>query len=235
MAPVSQTRHRIVRTAMELFTLQGYQRTGLARVAKAAGVLPGSVYHFFPTKEDLVRATLEERKKLLYEGVLQPVWERIDDPLERVFGLLDQYRQMLLITEFAHGCPVGNLAIEMCETHPNTRELICDNFDGWLRAVSECFHAAADRLPEDTDPEQLAVFTLTTMEGAVMLARTYRSLVAYDAAIHALRDYIDRLVASATSDWVPPASDPAANTDPAAATDTDARTPRPRTPRTRPS
>jgi hypothetical protein len=38
------------------------------------------------------------------------------------------------------------------------------------------------------------------MEGAVMLARTYRDLRAYDTAIQMLRDYVDRLIRSET-DW----------------------------------
>jgi len=38
------------------------------------------------------------------------------------------------------------------------------------------------------------------MEGAVMLARTYRSFDAYDTAVASLRDYIERLLVAGTSD-----------------------------------
>lgn len=193
------TRERLIDAAMELFALRGYGPTGLAEIARRAVARPGSLYYFFPTKEDLLSAVLEKRKTLLWPEVLQPVWDRIDDPIERVFGLMDGYRQMLLVTEFAHGCPIGNLAIELCESHPHARTLIAENFDNWLRAVAECFKAAADRLPDDAEPEQLAVFVLTTMEGAVMLARAYRNLNAYDAAITHLRDYVERLLAAGTS------------------------------------
>jgi AcrR family transcriptional regulator len=194
MTAGSDTRQRIVDAAMELFAYQGYERTGLSQIARKAEAKPGSLYHFFPTKEDLLGAVLEERKRLLWPIVLDPIWSRVDDPLERVFGLLDGYRRMLLITEFAHGCPIGNLALELAESHPNSRRLLAENFDNWLRAVEQCFVDARERLPEDADPKQLALFVLTTMEGAVMLARTYRSLDSYDAAIGALRDYIGRMV-----------------------------------------
>jgi hypothetical protein len=43
------------------------------------------------------------------------------------------------------------------------------------------------------------VFVLTTMEGAVMLARSYRNFEAYDAAVVQLRDYVERLLAEGTS------------------------------------
>lgn len=183
---------------MELFAYHGYGATGLSEIASKAGVQQGSLYHFFPTKEELLAAVLERRKALLWPIVLNPIWDRFDDPLERIFKLLDQYRQMLQITEFSHGCPIGNLAIELTESHPNSRDLIAENFDNWLRAVEQCFHEASRRLPQEVDPKRLAIFVLTTMEGAVMLARTYRDFRAYDAAVASLRDYIDRLIESET-------------------------------------
>ncbi|MCC7172747.1 MAG: TetR family transcriptional regulator C-terminal domain-containing protein, partial [Planctomycetes bacterium] len=140
-----------------------------------------------------------------------PIWTGVDDPIERVFALLAGYRQMLAMTEFAHGCPIGNLVIEVAETNKHARKLLCENFDGWLRAVELCVSAAIEsgRLPESVDAHQLAIFVLTTMEGAVMLARSYRDFRAYDAAVTMLRDYFDRLVDSATG-WSKPAGATAA-------------------------
>ncbi len=202
----AETRGRILEAAMDLFVFQGYERTGLAQIARKANVLPGSLYHFFPTKEDLLRATLQARIELLWPLVLEPIWSRIDDPIERVFGLLDGYRQMLTSTDYQHGCPIGNLVLELTETHPKVRDLLASNFDNWKKAIADCFRAAGERLPESTDPEQLASFALTTMEGAVMLARTYRNTDAYDQSIAAFRDYIDRLL-SAAREWRVPESE----------------------------
>lgn len=202
----ADTRERIIQTAMELFVFQGYERTGLAQIAKRASVLPGSLYHFFPSKEDLLRATLEARLRLLWPEVLEPIWARIDDPIERVFGLLDGYRQMLTMTEYQHGCPIGNLVLELTESHPKVRELLAQNFDNWKKAIADCFRAAEDRLPSRLDSDQLATFALTTMEGAVMLARTYRNIDAYDQSIASFRDYIEGLLKE-SRDWQPQVND----------------------------
>lgn len=195
---MQDTREKLIEAAMELFAYQGYANTGLAQIARKAGVLPGSLYYFFPTKEDLLHATLERRKVLLQPEVLDPIWERNLDPVERVFGLLAGYRRMLEMTDFRHGCPIGNLVIEVGETHPRARALLTQNFEGWLDAVEECFASARERLPDHTDPRRLAVFVLTTMEGAVLLARSYRTFEAYDAAVVQLRDYVERLLAEGT-------------------------------------
>ncbi|MBK8180800.1 MAG: TetR family transcriptional regulator C-terminal domain-containing protein [Planctomycetes bacterium] len=52
------------------------------------------------------------------------------------------YRSMLEMTEFRHGCPIGNLVLEVGETHPQARALLAQNFDGWLEAIEECFGAS---------------------------------------------------------------------------------------------
>lgn len=211
--PAISKRDRLIQVAMELFAFQGYGNTGLAQIAREAEMLPGSLYHFFPTKEDLLAATLEARLRLLQSEVLDPIWSRIDDPIERIFGLLDGYRQMLRMTEFGHGCPIGNLAIELTETNPMIRPLLAANFDNWIDAVEWCFRDASRRLPEDADSRQLALFVLVTMEGAVMLARTYRNFDAYDTAVASLRDYIDRLLAAGTGGWRRPGMERSSRSD----------------------
>jgi hypothetical protein len=134
---------------------------------------------------------------------MQPVFERVTDPIERIFGVLDAYRQGLLATNFRHGCPIGNLALELADSHPAARELLAVNFSGWREAIGECLAAAAGRLPETVERADLALFVLTTMEGAVMLARAYQQIDPYDVAVTQLRDHFDRLLRDGT-DWSVP-------------------------------
>jgi AcrR family transcriptional regulator len=194
------TRELLIETARTLFLQNGYGNTGIAQILKTADVGSGSLYHFFPTKEDLLLAVLNKYKELLWPIVIQPVFDRVQDPIERIFGVLDGYRQMLIITEFSGGCPIGNLALELCNSHPAVRQLLAENFTGWRLAIEKCLTEAVDRLPEQTSAPGLAQFVLTTMEGAVMLARAYRSLEPYNNAVTLLRDYFERLLQDGT-DW----------------------------------
>jgi TetR/AcrR family transcriptional repressor of nem operon len=203
MNPKAETRDRLVDVARDLFWTQGYGSTGIAEILKAADAGSGSLYYFFPTKEDLLLAVLDWYKANLWTAVINPVFERVSDPIERVFGVLDGYRRGLMLTKFVIGCPVGNLALELSNSHPAARKLIADNFTGWREAIKQCLDDAAGRLPEGTDTAQLALFVLTTMEGAVMLARSYRSIEPYDNAVTRLRDYVERLLADG-SDWAKP-------------------------------
>jgi AcrR family transcriptional regulator len=199
----TQTRDRLVEAARVLFWEQGYTATGIADILESAGVRSGSLYYFFPTKEDLLLAVLEQYKELLWPVVVQPVFDRVADPIERIFGILDGYRRHLVAAEYQFGCPIGNLALELSNSHPAARELMAENFTGWRKAIEQCLADAAGRLPRALDKEQLALFVLTTMEGAVMLARSYRSIEPYDVAVTQLRDYFARLLKDG-SDWSNP-------------------------------
>ena len=197
MAESTATKDRLVETARKLFWHQGYSATGVAQILKEAGARSGSLYYFFPTKEELLREVLERYKLLLMPVVMEPVFAKISDPIERIFGVLDAYRRGLLFTEFNGGCPIGNLALELSDAHPEVRQLIAENFTGWVDQIRACLDAAADRLPADVDCGQLASFVLTVMEGAVMQCRAYRSQAPFDAAMAQLRDHFNRLMREA--------------------------------------
>ncbi len=198
MTTNTDTKSRLIEAARELFLSQGYTATGIAQILKAANARSGSLYYFFPAKEDLLLAVLETYKDMLWPVVIQPVFDRVSDPIERIFGVLDGYRRMLQYTECSQGCPIGNLALELGESQHVARRLISENFTAWREAIRQCLDDAADRFAGDVDTEQLALFVLTTMEGAVMLARSYRGIEAYDGAVKLLRDYFDRLMDDGT-------------------------------------
>ena len=187
------TRTRLVLTAMRLFGEKGYESTSVSDILKAAGANSGSLYHFFPTKQDLLLEVLRMYRDGIGPMLLEPAWGGVADPIEKVFALLGAYRRALEGTECLYGCPIGSLALEIHEPDPPVRELIAVNFDGWVDAVERCYVEAGARLPRDLDRRGLAVFTLTAMEGGVMQARTQRSLDAFDRSIAMLRDYVTRL------------------------------------------
>lgn len=191
------TRERLLDAAMRLFWEKGYNSTSIADVLHAARANAGSLYHFFPTKQDLLVAVLARYRDGIDPMLLQPAWEGVDDPLERVFALLARYRRLLQDTDCFYGCPIGSLALELHEPDPPVRELLAANFNAWTDAVEGCLSDPRTRLPADVDRRELAQFVLTTMEGAVMQARTHRTLAPFDASIAQLRRYLATLQAAA--------------------------------------
>ena len=181
------TRQTLIHAAMGLFAARGYHSTSIADILRAAGANSGSLYHYFPGKQDLLLAVLDAYHDGIDEMLLDPAWQDVEDPLDRVFALLAKYRELLVTSDFFFGCPIGNIALEIHEPDPAVRERLVANFSAWQTAVAGCLEAAAPRLADTADAESLATLVLALMEGGVMLSRTYRSPEPFDRTVAELR------------------------------------------------
>jgi TetR/AcrR family transcriptional regulator, transcriptional repressor for nem operon len=179
---------------MRLFREKGYGSTSVADLLDAADVDSGSVYSLFSGKQDLLLAVLDAYRSGIREMVLEPAWRDVADPIEKIFSLLARYRRLLVETDCLYGCPIGSLALEIHEPDPPVRELLAANFQAWTDAVHECLLEADRRLPDALDRLSLAEFVLTTMEGAVMQAHTFRDVAYFDRAVQELRNYVEILL-----------------------------------------
>jgi AcrR family transcriptional regulator len=182
------TRQRIVEAARDLFWEKGYTATGLAELLQRAGANSGSFYHFFESKDAVLRTVLETYEDLLDPHVIQPAFDKHKTPVERIFALLDSYRERLLSTNCQYGCPLGRLALELDPENAPAHERIARNFTAWRGAVEKCAREAGIANPRD-----VAAFVLTVMEGGVMQSRAYGSIEPFDACVRQLRIHFSAL------------------------------------------
>ena len=188
------TRTRIVEAAMELFWLKGYNSTSIADILSRSQVNSGSLYYFFPGKQDVLLAVLEAYRDGIGPMLLEPAWAGVEDPIDKLFALLASYRRAIVETDCEYGCPIGSLALELHEPDLAVRALIAANFDAWIDAVENCLGKAAGRFPQGTDLRAVAELALNVMEGGVMQARTYRDVAYFDRSVTQLRSCLDALM-----------------------------------------
>lgn len=184
-------REKIVQAAMELFWLKGYNSTSIADLLSRTQLNSGSLYHVFPSKQDVLIGVLEAYRDGIEQMLLEPAWGHVDDPIEKIFALLQSYRTMMVESDCTYGCPIGSLALELHEPDPQVRELLAKNFENWTSAIERCLEAAGPRLPKGANKKALAQFVLTAMEGGVMQARTYRDVAYFDRAVAQLRTHFE--------------------------------------------
>ncbi|MFJ4832834.1 TetR/AcrR family transcriptional regulator [Streptomyces sp. NPDC088747] len=82
----------ILRTALRLFSEQGYEATTIAQIAREAGVSQRTLFRYFGTKEDLVGGSQDEFVALMAETIReQPadadVWEALRAALKAALSL----------------------------------------------------------------------------------------------------------------------------------------------------
>jgi AcrR family transcriptional regulator len=71
------TRERCLASALDAFAAHGYAGSSMRAVAARAGLTPGSVYHYFPSKADLYVAALRYALDLAYREYEQAVVGRL--------------------------------------------------------------------------------------------------------------------------------------------------------------
>jgi AcrR family transcriptional regulator len=177
----------LVEAARYLFWERGYAGTSMADLLDRSDVNSGSFYHFFESKEALLREVLRGYLDGLRPVVVNPALASTDDPLGRVMAILAGYRERILQTDCKYGCPLGRLALEVDPENRPAHQLIAENFSGWIGAVRECVEQM--KLPAGTDTKSLATYVLAVMEGGVMLARTYRSVEPFDRVVNQLHEH----------------------------------------------
>ena len=188
------SRERLINSARFLFWERGFAATTMAELLAHAEVNSGSFYHFFDSKEALLREVLEGYLRLLRPMVVDPAFAAAEEPLNRIFAILAGYRERIVATDCKYGCPLGRLALEIDPENAPAHELIARNFQGWIEAIRECLVAMRPMMPPDTDLDALATYVLVVMEGGVMLSRSYRSVEPFDRAIAQLREHFRLLL-----------------------------------------
>src|SRR5689334_18366061 len=109
----SSTRERLVDAARLLFWERGYGATSVADILAHAGANSGSFYHFFDSKEALLRTVLERYLDGLDPAIVAPARRAARLPVDRIFAILAGYREKLIATRCTYGCPLGRLALEI--------------------------------------------------------------------------------------------------------------------------
>jgi AcrR family transcriptional regulator len=54
----NETTEKIISVSKDLFASRGYDRTTTRQIAEATGILNGSLFHLFPTKEDILKGVM---------------------------------------------------------------------------------------------------------------------------------------------------------------------------------
>ena len=98
MAKRGETRDKIVAAATKVFFAYGFEATSVKMILEEADVVTGSFYHFFPSKEALFEAVVENfltEYSGQISGILHdvlPIRQIMDEMMEQCFACMDRYR-----------------------------------------------------------------------------------------------------------------------------------------------
>ena len=80
-------RGKLLQTAAHLFRSKGYERTTVRDLAGAVGIQSGSIFHHFKSKDEILKAVMEET--ILYNtALMRAALSEASGPRERVLALI---------------------------------------------------------------------------------------------------------------------------------------------------
>ncbi len=175
--PVASTKERIMSASAELFRRNGYAGTGLKAIVATANAPFGSLYHFFPGGKQQLGAEVIRSAGRLYLKLIEAIFDPAPDVVTAVGNFFAGAAQTLRETDYADACPIATVALEVASTSEPLRRATADVFESWITAAGERFAQAGIR---KRAARELAISTLSALEGAFVLCRAMRSTDALD-------------------------------------------------------
>lgn len=192
-----RTKARIVRATTDLIEKRGVAGTSLDDVRERTGTSKSQLYHYFPDKAALLREVVSTQTERVLDAQ-RPTLDRLDSwaAIERWCDEMVARRAK----QRCHGsCPIGSLVTELAETDPIARAALAKAFDRWEGYLAAGLSTMKERghLMPNADPTKLAVATMASVQGGLLLAQANRSTeplrIALDAAIRHLRSWATQL------------------------------------------
>ena len=178
------THDRIVDAAARAIRRSGYNGTGVADIMKAAGLTHGGFYAHFPSREAMLAEAADRAG-----GESVQMMERIaaNVPPQQVLpAMMQAYLSKEHLEEIETGCATAALASEMPRQAPEVRRAA-------TRRIKEMIDLVARQSPDWGQPgaHERALFTVSTMVGALVLARAVDEPRLADALREAALKYLD--------------------------------------------
>lgn len=160
------TSEEILKQSFKLFREKSYHNTSMADIADACGILKGSLYHYYPSKEALMSAVIDYAHTYFKEKIFSLAYNEELSPQERIEKMFQKSEKTLL----SDGNIMGNIGVETARIVPEFANLIKDFYTEWINAVAYIFR----KITNEKDAQDLAEQTVAEFEGAVMMSRIFK-------------------------------------------------------------
>ena len=183
MAKVADSKEKTLSAAVKLFSQRGYHGTGLQDILEAGGAPRGSLYFHFPKgKEQIGEAAVQ----LGTDGVRQFIADAAQTSGSVQAFLVKLARGMAANLErsgYREGCPVATTALETAAQSDVLGRAARTAFQTWEQEIKRALISFGMKANQ---ADRTATAVLSQLEGALLLARTYRSLEPMQRAEKAL-------------------------------------------------
>jgi TetR/AcrR family transcriptional repressor of lmrAB and yxaGH operons len=187
MAQRSDAKAKMVTAARQLIRERGYHATVMSDVLELSEAPRGSVYFHFPKgKTQLAVAAVEAHARDQAELI-----ERAGEGSNSISALVDAYigraRENLVKSNYTQGCTVAPLVLEGAREPDELAEAARAAFSVMIESLA--FQFAVFGMAR-TRALELAEVVVSGVEGALLMARAFRSAAPFDSMLVALQNHV---------------------------------------------
>lgn len=186
-------RDRMVFSAAQLLRTQGVGGTGLRDVVAHANAPRGSLQHYFPGgKEQLVAEAVAWAGRYAARRVRRNA-ESLEDatPGNLFAAMVEPWRAEFADQGFGNGCPIVATVADSAALSEKLRESAAGAFAEWRKPLVEALEQMG---VSPTRAASLAVLMISSLEGAIVLARAEHDVAPLDSVVEELRPLLDGAV-----------------------------------------
>jgi TetR/AcrR family transcriptional repressor of nem operon len=184
MASQKADKALIIKKAYQVFRKKGYHNTSMADIGKACGLLKGSIYYYFPGKEELMKQVLISDHESMKGIVCALAYEEqlsFKDRLERIMQALEN-----CYFDEPGGCLMANIGLESAQEKPEFIQIIKHFFRDWIDAFCHIFQSQH----EQGRAQKMAEQAVQEIEGAIMLSIIFQDKKYFLSTSERIRSYL---------------------------------------------
>lgn len=178
MGRTSNAKERILSSALTVMREKGYSNSSVDEILESANVGKGSFYHFFPSKEMLGEAVLEQYTTNLESKLVNDAFDKSISPLERPIKLIELIVKELEAEQPISGFLSGTIASESNAIPQSLRNLTTHKFETLRVEFENTFNEAimALRLMPNAPSKEIAGACLAFIHGLFLTCKAYQSV-----------------------------------------------------------
>ena len=170
-------KEKLLTDGLRIVHQRGLGASSVRDIVQAAGVPQGSFTNHFASKEAFGLEILERYWEMTSANVMATLRNDGLPPLRRLRAWVDNQLEYLRKDDMRRGCLYGNLSAEASEESEAIRTRVASVFAENQASVAYCLEAAIDagELTPNTDVQELAGFIVSSLQGAILVAKAQRS------------------------------------------------------------
>lgn len=192
-----KTRAYILNSAFLEIYRRGFNGVGVRELASKAGVTIGAFFHYFPTKNHVAYAIIDE---IIHTGIMDR-WIKplvaYKNPLQGILKCFKNTFENWPDELVSLGCPLNNLTQELSASDASIKAKTTAVLNDWIGKTKEHLDRAKNEgyLKKTINTQELAEFIVTFQEGTFAMGKALNDRKIFDSMYKNFKQHLDSVSA----------------------------------------